>query len=553
MPDIEDQIQKKKPFKKKSYRSYLSLDETLDDLSDETRKSQAIETDVSLNRNESELNYTQENTTIKNKEEVLNEDCSSPQERPLQSLGEPSIETIIILKEDNSSPQSGLQKSSKRTTPTKNNKEVLNEDRSSPQEIRHQSSLRMTTKQKIINKDLGSPQSGLQKSSKRTTKQNSNTLLNKISNFDLTSKHPLTGIKYGGYLPVRCVIFAPEIFTTLTPIDFKLFTYLTFLKWRYPNNELGHIRAALPYLAKGVNIARSAVFKHLKNLTDLHLITCVRVDHKLGNLYEVHDAALWTKQTEADLVVLNKNDSSPHKGLPQSLNETTSVLNVDYSSPFNGPHQSLKETKDLSPSNLFLSLSLSKFLNPTQLAELEARWMSFMKKEREREEKGLLKLFEQKPDEAALIFKAFDIVLKEQDEYGEIKSAISVLETNYSGQYRAKALAAIGRTEQKEKETRVKTETGAKQQEAEDAEGEMQLIRMQCFQEAFPDIAIRKQYILNICKESAVFSKFAVTSPIAVSHAVARWAEGEGSARVLDALDRQTSASSLNDAPKEEQ
>ena len=30
MPDIEEQLQKKKPFKKKTYRSYLSLDETLD-------------------------------------------------------------------------------------------------------------------------------------------------------------------------------------------------------------------------------------------------------------------------------------------------------------------------------------------------------------------------------------------------------------------------------------------------------------------------------------------------------------------------------------------
>jgi hypothetical protein len=166
--------------------------------------------------------------------------------------------------------------------------------------------------------------------------------------------------------------------------------------------------------------------------------------------------------------------------------------------------------------------------------------MSFMKKEREREEKGLLKLFQQKPEEAETIFKAFDIVLKEQDEYGEIKSAISVLETNYTGQYRAKALTAIVRLQQKEKESQVKSETQSAQAETEDAEAKMQLIRMQCFQEAFPDMAMRKQYILNICRENPMFSKFGVNSPIAVSYAVSQWAQGEGSARMLAALDQQT-------------
>jgi hypothetical protein len=164
-----------------------------------------------------------------------------------------------------------------------------------------------------------------------------------------------------------------------------------------------------------------------------------------------------------------------------------------------------------------------------------------MKKEREREEKGLLKLFDQKPEEVNTLFKAFEIVLKEQDEYGEIKSAISVLETNYTGQYRGKALASMTRQQQKDKENQVKAETVSTQTEKEDAEAKVQLIRMQCFQAAFPDLAIRKQYILNICRESSMFSKFEVTSPIAVSHAVTQWAEGEGSAQVLAALDQHTS------------
>lgn len=37
MPDIEEQLHKKKPFKKKTYRSYLSLDETLEDVSQDSK------------------------------------------------------------------------------------------------------------------------------------------------------------------------------------------------------------------------------------------------------------------------------------------------------------------------------------------------------------------------------------------------------------------------------------------------------------------------------------------------------------------------------------
>ena len=42
MPTIEDQLQKKKPFKKKAFRSYLSLDETVDDLSPNSQQNPSI-------------------------------------------------------------------------------------------------------------------------------------------------------------------------------------------------------------------------------------------------------------------------------------------------------------------------------------------------------------------------------------------------------------------------------------------------------------------------------------------------------------------------------
>jgi hypothetical protein len=348
-----------------------------------------------------------------------------------------------------------------------------------------------------------------------------------------------TGLKYGGYMPLKCSLFAPETFTLLGPIEFKLFTYLTFLKWRYPE-KTGYVRAALPYLARGTKIARSAVFNHLKTLITMKLITCIETNQKLGNLYEISDIALWTSSDDKKKPQENKQSLLETASTETASKQTTTVRKTDYNSPHNKLQQSVTETKDLSPLTFSTSLSLSQFLKPIQLTELETRWLSFMKKEREREEKGLLKLFTQKPEEAEIILKAFEIILKEQDEYGEIKSAISVLETNYTGQYRAKALAAIARLQEKQKQTHTAAEVKSKQTTDEDAEAQIQLIRMQCFEEAFPDLAIRKQYILNVCKDNPMFLKLGAGSPIATSYAVTQWAQGEGSAVVLSALDRET-------------
>jgi len=241
-----------------------------------------------------------------------------------------------------------------------------------------------------------------------------------------------------------------------------------------------------------------------------------------------------------------------------AVNETQTMVNSTGVSPVNSTGQNhvlfnhgqvnitidnVEEFSDINKvdkQSINKSLSLSKFITSTQLSELEARWLTFMKKEREREEKGLLKLFQQKPEEAELIFKAFHIVLKEQDEYGEIKSAIAVLETNYTSQYRAKALAAIARQQQKEKENQTSVETETERKEEQDTEAKLQMIRMQCFQEAFPDMIARKEYVLITCKANPMFTNFGFNSPIAVSYAVGHWATHEGTNQVLAALDQQT-------------
>jgi hypothetical protein len=313
----------------------------------------------------------------------------------------------------------------------------------------------------------------------------------------------------------------------LDPFEFKLFYFLSLRAWGWDGlvkqKGDGTTRAAVGFICKGTNLKKTMVEVKLKSLLDKHLIQLIELSFKKGNLYRISNVLHSSgkpKEPAQQAPATQEPEAQAPSILPDSsLAPRQAGTNIDYRS---------------------LNLSLTRFLKPAQLTELETRWLSFMKKEREREEKGLLKLIQQKPDEAEIILKAFEIILKEQDEYGEIKSAISVLETNYTGQYRAKALAAIARLQEKQKQTHTAAEVKSKQTTDEDAEAQIQLIRMQCFEQAFPDLAIRKQYILNVCKDNPMFLKLGAASPIATSYAVTQWAQGEGSAVVLSALDRET-------------
>lgn len=159
------------------------------------------------------------------------------------------------------------------------------------------------------------------------------------------------------------------------------------------------------------------------------------------------------------------------------------------------------------------TLSLEKFLNPTKILELECHWEPMMKGERESEKRQLIKLFKEKPDEANLICDAFQIVLKEQKADGKIKSAIAVLKTNYTNQYRKKALDEKNRQEKREHEK--KTEAQNKETERKNAldkarkeqeETRLCEIKRQCFFEKYPTQKDRQPFIDYAAGKHPVFA-----------------------------------------------
>jgi hypothetical protein len=108
----------------------------------------------------------------------------------------------------------------------------------------------------------------------------------RTSDKDVRTLDPV--LNYNGYFPLKCMVFSPELFLRLSAGQYKLFSYLSFLAWRYPiKHPAGPscVRAALPYLARGTNLGRSAIVDYLEGLAGFGMIRCVETNKKTGNVY----------------------------------------------------------------------------------------------------------------------------------------------------------------------------------------------------------------------------------------------------------------------------
>jgi len=115
------------------------------------------------------------------------------------------------------------------------------------------------------------------------------------------------GISYGGFMPLSCLILDQSIFGELRPGEFKLYIYLLFLAFRYPERK-NHVRAAIAYLVAGTGIKKDAVIAHMKRLNELNLAKCVEHNQKIGNLYSVSTTYLWNTSK-----VLSENQNTENK------------------------------------------------------------------------------------------------------------------------------------------------------------------------------------------------------------------------------------------------
>jgi hypothetical protein len=338
------------------------------------------------------------------------------------------------------------------------------------------------------------------------------------------------GVSYSGFFPLDCVFFSPELFLKLNEGETKVFLYLAFLCWRY-GAKFGGARASVSYLSKGTGISESTINRHLKNLIALGFIQQVNSDMRNGNIYKIINSITYpfensrpTEKHNTSHFEVCQNDI-PQNKVPQNNIPGMSKWHRRYVKMTDQVCQN--DRQDLYSSKISLnSLTLANFLNPTEIVYLETRWLPFLTAEREREESGLLKLFQQKPEEARTIYQAFKIILKEQQEHKKIKSAIAVLETNYTGQYKQKAIEELSRQEQKQEQQKAKTATEQKLEAEREEESKLYFIQLKCFETAFPQVEDRKNYIRDFGRDNPNFGQFGENACTAA--AIVHWAKSDG-------------------------
>lgn len=99
------------------------------------------------------------------------------------------------------------------------------------------------------------------------------------------------GIRYGGFLQVTNKFFQPEIFLRLTGNEFKVLTYLTFLRFTLRDQE-GRIRATYSYLENGTGLSEGTLKRVMRSLARKHFVRVLEVNRKRGNLYLVYTVLL---------------------------------------------------------------------------------------------------------------------------------------------------------------------------------------------------------------------------------------------------------------------
>jgi hypothetical protein len=98
-------------------------------------------------------------------------------------------------------------------------------------------------------------------------------------------------ISYEGFLKHPCATFRPDLFLSLTGNEYKLLSYLTFLRWRFAEHT-GRLRLALEYLTRGTGLSESSIRRCLKSLETKQFLRRLKIDRNRGNEYLVYSILL---------------------------------------------------------------------------------------------------------------------------------------------------------------------------------------------------------------------------------------------------------------------
>ena len=223
----------------------------------------------------------------------------------------------------------------------------------------------------------------------------------------------------------------------------------------------GTVQLSASYIAQGLGLNLKTVEKYTTELVRLGYLKKLRVSHKHGTTYAVTPILfvrdLATPETE------NKSENKlPIAILTNDLPKSELPTKLLTSYPPDNQLVTHAVTKNIEYRSIDISLSNKKLHE-----RFDHRWKGMLPKEKEREKKGLLSLIKLKPKDEEVICKAFEIILADQAKFGKIICPIAILESNYTSQYRNRALQDLQKGIRLKEQEKAKQETFKAKEEAD--------------------------------------------------------------------------------------
>ncbi|MGE4234087.1 MAG: ArsR family transcriptional regulator [Bacteriovoracia bacterium] len=138
-----------------------------------------------------------------------------------------------------------------------------------------------------------------QKESPRKKKPQIRVSENELPHEEITEE--LKGEPKGYFKLAHSVFFDPQL-RALSGDSFRLYLWMSSRAWQFQNSN-GGLRAAVRWITEITGISHATVSRSLRALQDAGLIEALKVDPRLGNVWQVTPKAVWKKAVGDEKVV----------------------------------------------------------------------------------------------------------------------------------------------------------------------------------------------------------------------------------------------------------
>ncbi|MGE4233508.1 MAG: ArsR family transcriptional regulator [Bacteriovoracia bacterium] len=127
-----------------------------------------------------------------------------------------------------------------------------------------------------------------------------------------------------GYFKLAHSVFFDPQMRALSGDSFRLYLWMSSRAWQFQNSS-GGLRAAVRWITEITGISHSTVSRSLRALQDAGLIEALKVDPRLGNVWQVTPKAVWKKPIENEKPVDSEKKAGTSNRVHSDLKMNTQV------------------------------------------------------------------------------------------------------------------------------------------------------------------------------------------------------------------------------------